>query len=263
VQWWCSAQGVAWDWTWRPYVGVWVLVLLTAAGYAKLTRDAGGWRHVGWRGVAFVSGLGVVWVALDWPIGALAAGYLASVHMVQFLLVGLVAPVLLLLGVPEGAFEWLRGRSILNRALSRTTHPLVAIAGFNTILVFTHWPTVVDALMGSQAGSFAIDMLWLFGGTLFWWPLVSSVPARPGFTYPLKLAYLIANTILSTVPFLYLTFSQLPVYATYELAPPVGWMTKQQDQQLAGILMKIGGGLILWTAITVLFFRWYRAEGQP
>ncbi len=263
MQWWCSAQGVAWDWTWRPYVGVWILVLLMAAGYTQLVRHGGGWRNAGWRRGSFLTGLGVLWVGLDWPIGALAAGYLASVHMVQFLLVGLVAPVLLLLGVPEPTYERLRGHSTLRRVLTRVTHPLVAIFAFNTILVFTHWPTIVDTLMASQAGSFAIDMLWLFGGTLFWWPLVSPVPARPGFTYPLKLAYLIANTILSTAPFLYLTFSQLPVYATYELAPPVGWITKQQDQQLAGILMKLGGGLVLWTAITVLFFQWYRAEGQP
>ena len=263
MQWWCSAQGVAWDWTWRPYVGVWVLVLLVAVAYAKVVRDVGGWRSVGWRGITFLVGLGVMWVALDWPIGALAAGYLASVHMVQFLLVGLVAPVLLLLGVPGPAYERLRGHSTMREVISRVTHPVVAIATINIILVFNHWPTVVDALMASQVGSFTIDMLWLFGGTLFWWPVVSPVPARPGFTYPLKLAYLIANTILSTAPFLYLTFSQLPVYATYELAPPVGWITKQQDQQLAGVLAKLGSGLVLWTAITVLFFRWYHAEGQP
>ena len=258
MQWWCSAQGLAWSWTWRPYVGVWILVALLAIGYVALARRAVG-VSAGHRST-FAAGALCLWVALDWPVGTLAAGYLASVHMLQFLLVALVAPPLLLLSVPDAGWERLAGRHALVRALGAVTRPLVAILVFNAIVWLTHWPRLVDGLMSSQAGSFLIDMLWIVAGLVFWWPLVAPVPAREGFGYPHKIGYLILATIANTGVFVYLTFSHLPIYATYELAPPIPWISKREDQQVAGLLMKLGGGAILWVAIAVFFARWYQAE---
>lgn len=260
MQWWCNAQTIAWEWTWRPYVGVWILAAALVGGYVLLVRRTGGTS--GPRATAFGVGTAALWAALDWPIGALAAGYLASFHMLQFLLVALVAPPLLLLGIPEEAWERLAGRTDLLRALRGLTHPFVAFVGFNLVVYLTHWPPVVDGLMRSQLGSFAIDMAWLVGGLFFWWPVVAPVPERPGFSYPLRMAYLVAMTVTTTAPFLYLTFSDLPLYATYELAPPIEGITTRQDQQAAGVLMKLGGAVILWTALATLFWRWYRAEAD-
>lgn len=259
MQWWCSAQGLAWSWTWRPYVGVWILVAGIVAGYVALARRAGGVSRG--RRAAFAGGALCLWLALDWPVGALAAGYLASVHMIQFLLVALVAPPLLLLSVPDTGWERLAARQTLVEALRGPTRPLVAILLFNALVWVTHWPRLVDGLMASQAGSFLIDMLWLVAGLVFWWPVVAPVPARPGFGWPLKVGYLILATIANTGVFVWLTFSHLPIYATYELAPPIPWITKREDQQVAGLLMKLGGGAVLWVAIAVCFFRWFEAEG--
>ena len=258
MQWWCSAQGLAWSWTWRPYLGVWVMVALLVAAYVHLARRSGG-VPAGKVG-AFAAGVACLWVALDWPVGALAAGYLASVHMVQFLLVALVAPPLLLLAVPDAAWERLAKRRALVRALEPATRPLVAAIVFNALVWLTHWPRLVDGLMGYQAGSFAIDMLWILAGLVFWWPVVARVPERQRFGYPLKIAYLIFATVANTGVFIYLTFTHLPVYATYELAPPIPWISAREDQQVAGLLMKMGGGVVLWTAIGALFVRWFQAE---
>ena len=264
MQWWCSAQTAAWVWSWRPYPGVWAFVILLGVAYAALLRlpgagsDGGGGRRL--RVASFMSGLLCLWIALDWPVGALGAGYLASAHMVQFLLIALIAPPLLLYGIPAVAFEPLAERGVLLRSLKLLTHPLVALAFFNIMVVATHWPSVVDSLMSSQLGSFFLDMAWLVAGLILWWPLVAPVPMRPGFSYMYKVGYLILATILNTPVFILLTFSDLPLYATYELAPPVLGISVRTDQQLAGLLMKIGGGLVFWSAITVLFFRWYRAE---
>lgn len=261
MQWWCSARAEAWEWTWRPYAGVWLMVALVVGGYVLLRRrypvepgEGGGTA----RTAAFAAGVASLWLALDWPLGALA-GYLASAHMGQFLLVGLIAPPLFLYSVPPAAWEaWARrGPGRLARLL---THPVVALATFNVLVVLTHWPPVVDGLMASQAGSFAIDMAWIAAGAAFWWPLVAPVPERPGFGYLLKIGYLIAATITTAGPFLFLTFSELPVYATYELAPPIEGIGKRADQQAAGLLMKLGGAVVFWVAITVLFWRWYVEE---
>ena len=247
------------------YPGVWLFIALLAIGYWALVRrlvpqasHSRGRR--GLHAAAYLSGLLCLWIALDWPVGALGAGYLASAHMVQFLLIALIAPPLLLNGIAPAAYRALESRRAVHAALKLVTHPLIAIAIFNVLLVATHWPTVVDALMVTQLGSFALDMAWLAAGLVLWWPIVAPVPSRPWFSYLYKVGYLILATILSTPTFILLTFSSLPLYATYELAPPVSGMSTRVDQQVAGLLMKIGGGLIFWAAITVLFFRWYRAE---
>jgi putative membrane protein len=266
LQWWCSAQTAAWTWTPRPFPGVWVLVAILLGLYVWLRRSsavADGTDQTGARKRSWVwaGGVFALWLALDWPIGALA-GYLASAHMLQYLLTALVAPPLLLLGVPEAV--WMRlarhGRAV--RVLRFLTHPLIALAVFQLVIYYTHMPSVVDGLMPTPLGSFVIDTLWLAAGVIFWWPVVVPVPDRPGFGYPLKMGYLFLSTVLNTMPYAFLTFGELPFYGVYELAPPVGILSPREDQQLAGLLMKVGGGLILWTAITIQFFLWYGREGE-
>ncbi len=267
-QWWCSAQNTAWSWAWQPYPGVWLIVLAIAAAYVRMLRGLqrppapAGRRRRRCRAMAFAAGLCTLWLALDWPLGPLGAGYLASVHMLQYLLIALVAPALLLLGIPNQAYGRLSGRRRVVRALRIITHPLAALAIFNLILAWTHLPSVVDSLMRTQGGSFLIDMLWLAAGTVFWWPVIAPVPQRPRFGYGLKMGYLFLATVLNTMPYAFLTFGELPFYGIYELAPRATGISARQDQQIAGLLMKVGGGAILWTAITILFFRWWRTEGD-
>ena len=183
MQWWCSAQATAWAWSWRPYPGVWLVVLAAVLGYAWALRqdrssagDPSATRS--WAGWA---GLLCLWVALDWPIGALGAGYLASVHMLQYLLIALLAPALILLGIPASVWSKQAGGVLHGRLARLLFHPLVTLGLFNLVLFYTHLPFVVDGLMPTQLGSFAIDMLWFAAGMLFWWPVLVPVPSRhPG-----------------------------------------------------------------------------------
>lgn len=275
LQWWCAAQGTPWTWEWQAYPGVWAFMLLLAGGWQVLARRTdglgGGTGEGGPAGStggpggpwAFWSGWALLWVALDWPVGALGASYLASVHMVQFLVIALVVPPLLILGTPRGAFPLLERRPGVRRALSVFTHPVPALVLFAAVMGLTHWPPVVDTLMASQLGSFALDMAWLGAGLVFWWPVAAPLPARPWFGFPLKMGYLFLATVVNTAPFIFLLFSRYPVYATYELAPPVPGITSREDQVLAGLLMKMGGAVVLWTAITILFGRWWLlSEGE-
>ncbi len=266
MQWWCAAQDVAWSWSWTPYPGVWLFIAALGAGYVALHRQfapddpalgAGdGSFSRGARQTFAAAGLLLLWAALDWPIGALGSGYLASVHMVQFLLIAVAAPPLLLLGLPRGALERFVGVPGVRSVVRVMGYPIVALATFTVVMGFTHWPLVVDRLMAGQAGSFLLDMLWLLSGLIFWWPVAVALPHRPWQQEPFKMGYLIAATLVNTGVFAYLTFSQVPVYATFELAPPVGFLSTRDDQLVAGLLMKLGGAVLLWTSITILFFRW-------
>lgn len=266
MQWWCSATNAVWTGKWQAYPGVWLFVGLLAAGYAALLvraermgvgpairprRPALGW-------VALL----LIWIALDWPVGALGGGYLASLHMVQFLILGMFAPPLLLLGVPAEALRELAPEGARGRALRRFTHPAVTLPVFCVITFATHLPVVSDALMPTQLGSFFIDLAWLGGGLLFWWPIAGSGVPRPRFSPPLRMGYLFAMMVFMTAPGAMITFADLPIYATYELAPRVADIAALDDQRIAGLLMKIGGGIFTWIVISILFYHWHREEDR-
>ncbi len=256
MQWWCAAQGVPWTWSWQAYPGVWAFCLGLVAIWARMRVRWPGEAETGRRAATFLAGVATLWIALDWPVGALGAGYLASVHMVQYLLIALVAPPLLLIGTPRGAFDALLAGP-MGGAVRTLTHPIVSMTTFVSIMGVTHWPWLVDTWMATQLGSFGLDLLWLFSGLVFWWPVAAPAPARDWLTDGARIGYLIVATLVNTGVFAYLAFTELPLYATYELAPPVGTISSRDDQLVAGLLMKVGGAPIIWTAITILFFRAY------
>ncbi|MEJ2538533.1 MAG: cytochrome c oxidase assembly protein [Gemmatimonadota bacterium] len=255
MQWWCAAQGVPWSWDWQAYPGVWLFALMLVGVFRLARRRYPETDRPRFRAWMYGLGVAALWVALDWPVGALGAGYLASVHMVQYLLIAMIAPPLLLMGVPRGLYRAL-ANGLLGTPLRVLSHPISAVIVFVSIMAWTHWPPVVDTLMVSQIGSFVLDFVWLLSGLVFWWPVVAPEPQRSWLTEPAKVGYLIAATLVNTGVFAYLTFSPLPLYATYELAPPVSGLSTRDDQLVAGLLMKMGGAVILWTAISIIFFRW-------
>jgi cytochrome c oxidase assembly factor CtaG len=124
----------------------------------------------------------------------------------------------------------------------------------------THLPVVTDRLMPTQWGAFLIDFVWLLAGVLYWWPVLQPAPHREWLTRPVKIAYLFAAMVAMTAPGAMITFSDMPIYATYELAPPIPGVSAIDDQHIAGIGMRFGGSLVLWIAISILFFRWSRDE---
>jgi putative membrane protein len=65
-----------------------------------------------------------------------------------------------------------------------------------------------------------------------------------------------------TVPASFLTFASAPVYKIYVGFPRIWGISALGDQQSAGLIMKIGGGLLLWIVITAIFFRWSSREEQ-
>ncbi len=139
MRWWCSSENGAWDWTWRPYVGVWLFILVLAIAYFLQPRRLDG-ANRGRHAASFSSGLLVLWAALDWPLGPLGASYLASVHVLQFLLIALVAPPLLLAGLPPSTFAALQRRPSLLGLLDKISQQLGAFFVFKVGMTVGHWP---------------------------------------------------------------------------------------------------------------------------
>jgi putative membrane protein len=72
--------------------------------------------------------------------------------------------------------------------------------------------------------------------------------------------YLFIQSLAPTVPAAFLTFGQHTLYPIYATFPRIWGIDPLTDQLIAGLLMKLGGGLILWAVITTVFFRWFGQE---
>jgi putative membrane protein len=142
--------------------------------------------------------------------------------------------------------------------------PIVAAILSNVILIVTHSPIAVDTLRASQFGSFALDMIWLVSGFILWTPIISPLPEARASSAPIKLVYLFAAAaLMPMIPGGFLTFASQPLYSTYELAPRLAGIDALNDQQTAGVLMKVGNLPVIWTVMAVIWFRWYKRESDP
>lgn len=264
MQWWCSATGQPWTWAWRAYPGVWLFVGLLAGWYVWLTSrpPALGVVRPADR-LWFGAGLLALWIALDWPLGALGAGYLASFHTISYILLSVIAPPCLLLGIPMELQRRAAAGARWGRLLRFLGRPWLGLAVYALVQLVTHVPQVVDSAMATQTGALLIDVAWLGAGFALWWPVMGPHPEVVTIGRPLKMGYLFCSTLPTIVPSAFLTFASFPLYATYELAPRIfPLLTALEDQRVAGLTMKIVGDLPVWFAFGVIFFRWAREDAH-
>jgi putative membrane protein len=213
-------------------------------------------RQVAW----FTTGVLTILLASEWPIHDLSERYLFSVHMVQHTLISLVAPPMLLLGMPAWLLRKLLSPRPVYAVLRRLTRPLIALVLFNGVIVLTHWPALVNAMLEHHMLHLVGHTVLFGSATLMWWPVVSPLPEMPTLSYPGRMLYLFLQSIVPTVPASFLTFGSKPLYSFYEHAPRIWGWSALTDQTVAGLIMKLVGGLILWSVIGFVFFKWYLVE---
>jgi putative membrane protein len=244
-------------------IGVGLAAVAYARGVRELWRRAGPGRSVS-RAQAglFYLGLLTIVLALASPLDWIAHQLFAA-HMVQHLLLMLVAAPLLVLGAPLLPLLFAlpapaRSRS---RALARLGRTPLAIAFVLHSLALWLWhiPSLYDAAL-------AVDWLHVlehvsFVGTavLFWWATLRS--GRVG--YGVAVLFVFALALESTILGALLTFSRGPWYASH-LTTTLAWgLSPLEDQQLAGLIMWIPGGLVYLVSALALFSRLFVRTPDP
>jgi putative membrane protein len=221
---------------------------------------AGGRPATGVQMAAFGGGLLTLWLGADWPLHDLGEGYLYSVHMTQHLLFTLVAPPLLLMGTPAWlARELLRSRRVF-AVVSRLARPVPALILFNALIVVTHWPAFVNLTLRSEPAHFGAHAAIFGSALLMWCPVAAPLPELRPLSPPAQMLYLFLQSVVPTVPASFLVFAERPIYRFYETVPRLWGLSAGEDQRIGGLLMKLGGGILLWSIITVIFFRWHAEE---
>jgi putative membrane protein len=247
----------------QPRPEVWALVIGLGLAYLRATktpRHGSGEPPSRRQRSTFLWGLLAMWAALDWPIDDVSDGSLLSVHMVQYLLLSVIAPGLFLLGSPPQLVERLIAGPRRYRLARLLRNPWIAWGVVSAVLLTSHAPAVVELYLANDLAHLAMHAAWLASGIVLWWPIVTRVPTLPPLVPLAQIAYLFVQSLVAIVPAAFLTFSATPIYDAYAASPKPSAIGAVADQQIAGVLMKLGGGLLLWTAIAVIFFRWAAQE---
>jgi len=257
---------LAFGWTLEPAV---LLPLLAAAvGWLRLVARIDRAHPANpvprRRSVAFLAGLGVIAVALMSGIDSYDTT-LFSVHMVQHLLLTLVAAPLIALGAPitmlvRAATPDVRRRLILpilhSRVLRVLSFPVVSWLAFAAVMWGTHFSPLFDLSLEQPLAHDLEHALYLGAGLLFWWPAVGLDPSPWRMPHPVRAMYVFLQMPQNTFLAVAILGSSVPLYAHYATLVRSWGPSALEDQQQAGGLMWIGGDVLFLAAMAAILAGW-------
>ncbi|HLF29349.1 MAG TPA: cytochrome c oxidase assembly protein [Anaerolineae bacterium] len=252
-------------WRFDPSIVLGISALVGAYTFGAISlRRRGLWgkaitnRHV----TFFTSGVLVLAFALMSPIDHIGEQYLFSIHMVQHILLAMVAPPLILLGLPrpmaQRALDFLR----IGWLVKFVTHPLLAFIAFNTALIAWHVPALYEAALRNPLIHILEHVIFIGTGFQSWYSVIDPAGQHARFHPLAQIVYLFAFVLPSGVLGAVFAFAQQPIYAYYTQAPRLWGLTPLDDQALAGGIMWVPGWAIYFVALSIVFALWMRREDQ-
>ena len=141
-----------------------------------------------------------------------------------------------------------------------TTKPVVAFFLFNFVMVGMHWTTVINLMVTNTIFHFFIHGVMLLVSLNMWIPVIGLTKEIKQLSDPGKIAYLFMQSLLPTIPASFLAFGTEPLYSAYLEVDNIFDVSVINDQTMAGLVLKLGGGLILWIFILITWMKWYKTE---
>lgn len=252
------------DWSFEPTVvlglalAIALYVLAWRRGVLSPGNDVSPWFRSGRiRPWYFAAGILITYLALQSPIDRGGDEYLFSLHMLQHLLLMMLAPPLLLLGIagirtpPRSRYRVLRG------AWWAITRPWSGVVLFNAVMLVWHVPALYDTTLTVEPIHILEHLSFIAVGIVFWWSIVDPVrgPATKPVSPLMKIAAMVIAGIPPTVLGLIFAISPIAFYNFYVNAPRLWGITAVADQSYGGVLMLGLGNIIYFVAITIIFVR--------
>jgi putative membrane protein len=260
-------------WTWEPLVvaGLAFAALVYVAGLYRLWRRAGIGHGVRvWQAGAFGLSLLAFVIALVSPLDALS-GALFSAHMTQHMvLMLLAAPLLALSAIPTVALwalprGWAHavgrwwGRSAVVRPIWRAaSQPIAAWVIAAVTLWVWHVPSLYQAALHSEVVHGLEHVSFVLTTVLFWQVLIRPAGLRQA-AYGAGVLYLFTSALQAGALGALLTFAGQPWYPEYVASAAAWGLTPLADQQLAGLIMWLPGGVLYTVVAALLFVVWLEA----
>jgi cytochrome c oxidase assembly factor CtaG len=260
-------------------VGIEVAALLYAVGVFQV-KGRRARRERGWRALAFYGGLAAVLLATGPPLDRLAEK-LFWAHMLQHMLLQMVAPPLIVLGTPwmllwrplplglrrrlsHGVLRMPAGWPVRSAARLLAA-PAVAWLLFVGAIVLSHLPAVYDYAVRHSAFHEGEHLVFLVVGVLFWSRAIDSPPFRCRLRQLPRVGFFVAAALVETLLALVILAVHTPLYSRLgTLVPAPHQLSAIEDQQLGAAIMLEPASIPLFLAIVWSIGRWLgdRAERQ-
>ncbi len=255
------------NWTFDPAVifGLGVTGVVYVRADRRVRRARGDRRFPRARRREFLAGLGIIFIALESPIDT-GSSTSFSVHMVQHLLLTMVAAPLLVLGAPV-TLALLASSPVARRRLSaalrrpplRTlSQPIVAWGLFFGVLWGSHFTGLFEASLRSDGVHALEHVAYLVTAVLFWMPVVGRDPSPVGLSYPARILYLFFAMASMAFLGLALFSANHVLYPTYGAVE--GAANAVADQRVGGTIMWVGGMVNIVPALAFVMLDWMRAD---
>lgn len=239
-----------------------ILIPIAAYAWIYLRRFRAVRRSSGPRGAgiaqlaAFTGSIVALLIALVSPLDRLGEDYLFSAHMVQHLLLGDIAPLLLLLSLSRIIMRPLTRRlQTVERALGPLAHPASALILWLGLVYLWHIPALYDAALNHSAIHALQHVSFFTAGMLVWWPLIQPVPMRNRLSGMWTFGYIGAAKLGLASLGLYLTWSSAVAYTYYEHVPRIWGLSALTDQNVGGAIMMVEQSVLLVTVLAIVFGR--------
>jgi putative membrane protein len=263
--------GVLVAWRLDPLTILPLLLAAAAYGWAvrRVDRAHPQNRHPAHRSWLFMGGLLAIGVALASPIEAYE-GVLFSVHMLQHLLLELVAAPLLLAGAPITLTLRVASPSVRRRLLTllhsrvvrAISFPVVAWMLFAAVNWGWHFSVLYDDALENVALHYLQHATFLGASLLFWWPIVGADPSPWRMPHPVRLLYLFLALPQNSFLGVALMSTGTVLYPHYVTNVRDWGPSPLDDQHIGGILMWVTGDLAFVAGMVIVLVGWARHEGR-
>jgi putative membrane protein len=223
-------------------------------GRRALTLSREGRPVPAWRAACFGAGLGTVAVALFSPIGHISEE-LVIAHMVEHLLIGDVATLLLVLGLTRSLLQPILAIPLFDR-LQVLTHPAVAFPLWALNLFVWHVPALYQDAYGAAPLHALEHTCFIFFGCLMWMPIFGPLPKPDWFGAAWKVGYVVGVRFTGAVLGNVLMWSGSVLYPIYAAGEREWHISAIADQSTAGVIMMVEGtflalGILAWVFLDV------------
>jgi putative membrane protein len=227
-----------------------VIGLLYARRAHTLARQ--GRRVPGWRQACFYGGFVTIGAALS-GLGD-GSQELLSIHMIEHLLLGDVAALLIVLGLTGPLIAPILRIGFFDR-LRILAHPLIAFPLWAVDLYVWHLPTLYEAALRNEGVHVLEHAMFLGLGINMWMCLFGPLPMPRWFGNTAKLGYIVAVRLTGTVLGNVFLWSGTVFYPFYAHGEMVWHVSRIADQSVAGAVMMVEGSILTLGLFCWLFLR--------
>lgn len=230
--------------------------------YAKRTQTLARERRpvAPWRQLSFAAGVLTVTVVQLPPFDSLGDEVLIA-HMVQHIIIGDIASLLIVLGLTGPVIQPLL-HIRATRPLRKLAHPVVAVVLWALDLYAWHLPVLYQLAIRHDLVHALEHACLLWFGTLLWLGLIGPLPKPAWFSSWGRLVYVVAVRLIGTVLGNVFIWAQTVFYPVYRSSDAARGLNPLSDQNLAGGVMMIEQMILTILLLGWLFYRFAIQDEQ-